>query len=145
MCKKSQVQIGDKIVGDVLKESDIYNMALATQRDSFKKGDVIVREGERGDVFYLIESGTVDVFKKLNGDKSIATLSTGHFFGERALLSEDVRQATCIATSDVKCLFLMREDFVLMLGDLQDLLDGKEPEEKEEDTKENLSKDEKYK
>jgi len=101
-------------------------MALASQKDSFRKGDVIVREGERGDVFYLIESGTVDVFKKEMGDEPIATLSSGQFFGEKALISEDVRQATCIASSDVKCLFLMREDFVLMLGDLQDLLDGKD-------------------
>lgn len=39
-------------------------------------------------------------------------------------MSEDVRQATCIASTDVKCLTLMREDFVRMLGNLQDLLNG---------------------
>ena len=108
----------------MLKASDIDDMALATQKDTFRKGDVIVREGECGDIFYLIESGSVDVFKKETGDKPIATLESGHFFGERALLTEDVRQATCMATTDVKCLFLMRQDFNLMLGDLQDLLDG---------------------
>ena len=122
-----KVKIGDKVLGDVLQPEDINAMALATQQDTFANGDVIVREGERGDVFYLIESGEVEVFKKGEGggDAPIATLSSGHFFGERALLSEDVRQATCIASSDVKCLYLMREDFVLMLGNLQDLLDGK--------------------
>ena len=118
----------------MLKESDIYNMALASQRDTFRKGDVIVREGERGDVFYLIQAGTVDVFKKESGDKPVATLISGNFFGEKALISEDVRQATCIASSDVKCLFLMREDFVLMLGDLQDFLDGKKVRVEEEST-----------
>eukprot|EP00563_Minutocellus_polymorphus_P006551 CAMPEP_0181036228 /NCGR_PEP_ID=MMETSP1070-20121207/8738_1 /TAXON_ID=265543 /ORGANISM="Minutocellus polymorphus, Strain NH13" /LENGTH=706 /DNA_ID=CAMNT_0023113827 /DNA_START=389 /DNA_END=2509 /DNA_ORIENTATION=- len=123
-----KVKIGDKVLGDVLQPEDINAMALATQQDTFAKGDVIVREGERGDVFYLIESGEVEVFKKGEGggdDSPIATLGSGHFFGERALLSDDVRQATCIASSDVKCLYLMREDFVLMLGNLQDLLDGK--------------------
>ena len=119
-----KVKIGEKILGDVLKASDIDAMALALQKDSFRAGDVIVREGERGDIFYLIESGAVDIFKKDFGEKPIATLNSGQFFGERALLSEDVRQATCIASSDVQCLFLMRDDFVLMLGDLQDLLDG---------------------
>jgi CRP-like cAMP-binding protein len=119
-----KVKIGEKILGDVLNPSDIDAMALALQKDTFRKGDVIVREGERGDVFYLIESGSVDVFKKDKGDKAIATLESGQFFGEKALLTEDVRQATCVATSDVKCLFLMRQDFNLMLGDLQDLLDG---------------------
>jgi CRP-like cAMP-binding protein len=48
----------------------------------------------------------------------------GNFFGEKALLSEDVQQATCVATSDLKCLMLMREDFNIMLGDLKDLLEG---------------------
>jgi CRP-like cAMP-binding protein len=121
-----KVKIGDKVLGDVLQPDDINAMALATQQDTFAKGDVIVREGERGDVFYLIESGEVEVFKKgEDGDGPIATLGSGQFFGERALLSEDLRQATCVASSDVKCLYLMREDFVLMLGNLQDLLDGK--------------------
>lgn len=119
-----KVKIGDKVLGDVLKPSDIDAMALAIQKDKFKKGHVIVREGERGDIFYLIESGSVDVIKKNSGDRPITTLTTGQFFGERALLTEDVRQATCVATSEVHCLFLMREDFNIMLGDLQDLLDG---------------------
>lgn len=119
-----KVKIGEKVLGDVLNTSDIDAMSLALQKDTFKKGNVIVREGERGDIFYLIESGSVDVFKKESSDKPLATLTTGQFFGERALLNEDVRQATCIATSEVQCLFLMRQDFNLMLGDLQDLLDG---------------------
>jgi len=126
------VQIGEKYLRDVLNPSQIDAMAFALQRDSFSKGDVIVREGEKGDVFYLIESGLVNVFKAEMGDEPIATLHSGKFFGERALLSEDVRQATCTAASNVECLFLMREDFVMMLGDLQDLLDGNVMNEKVE-------------
>ena len=113
-------------MGNVLRQADINAMALALQMDSFRNGDVIIREGETGDVFYLIESGTVDVFKKEKGNDPIATLKKGQFFGEKALLSDDVRQATCIATTDLRCLTLMREDFVMMLGSLQDLLDSKE-------------------
>ena len=113
-------------MGNVLRQADINAMALALQMDSFQNGSVIVREGEAGDVFYLIESGTVDVFKNDKGDKPVATLTKGQFFGEKALISEDVRQATCIATTDVRCVTLMREDFVRMLGNLQDLLDAKE-------------------
>ena len=99
-------------------------MALAIESDSFQKGDVIIRQGERGDAFYIIESGTVDVFTTEKGDEPVVRLTSGQFFGEKALISEDVRQATCIASSDVKCLTLMREDFVRMLGNLQDLLSG---------------------
>lgn len=122
-----KVKIGDSFLGDVLHPDDIDAMALATETDSFQKGAVIIRQGESGDAFYIIQSGTVDVFKTENGDEAIAHLTSGHFFGEKALLSEDVRQATCIASSDVKCLTLTREDFVRMLGNLQDLIDTDHP------------------
>lgn len=121
-----KVKIGDNILGDVLHSSDIDAMALATQSDTFNRGDVIIRQGERGDAFYIIESGTVDVFTTKKGDEAVARLTCGQFFGEKALFSEDVRQATCIASSDVKCLTLTREDFVRMLGNLQDLIQGGE-------------------
>ena len=71
----------------------------------------------------MIEEGTVDVFKESVGPDPLVTLKNGNFFGEKALLSDDVRQASCIATSDVKCLILVRNDFVRMLGSLQELLD----------------------
>lgn len=119
-----RVKIGDSILGNVLKPSDIDAMAVATQSDSFQKGNVIIRQGEKGDAFYIIESGTVDVFITDQGDKPVARLTSGQFFGEKALISEDVRQATCIASTDAQCLTLMREDFVQMLGSLQDLLSG---------------------
>ena len=119
-----KVKIGDNVLGDVLRSSDIDAMALATQSDSFEKGDVIIRQGEKGDAFYIIESGTIDVFITEQGDEPVARLTSGQFFGEKALMSEDVRQATCIASSDAKCLTLTREDFVRMLGNLQDLLNG---------------------
>mmetsp|Transcript_32112 Transcript_32112/g.67940 ORF Transcript_32112/g.67940 Transcript_32112/m.67940 type:complete len:738 (+) Transcript_32112:222-2435(+) len=119
-----KVKIGDNVLGDVLRSSDIDAMALATQSDSFEKGDVIIRQGEKGDAFYIIESGTIDVFITEQGDEPVARLTSGQFFGEKALMSEDVRQATCIASTDAKCLTLMREDFVRMLGNLQDLLNG---------------------
>jgi cGMP-dependent protein kinase len=131
----SNVKIGDAVLGDVLKVSEIDAMSLALQRETFKKGEVIVREGERGDIFYVIESGSVDVLKRDHGDRPVKTLTTGQFFGERALLTEDVRQATCVATSEVQCLSLMREDFNLMLGDLQELLDGQQNKTGDEDTR----------
>lgn len=117
-----KVKIGDQVLGEVLDSSAVDAMALATQSDEFQKGDVIIRQGETGDAFYIIESGIIDVFIAEKGSEPVARLTSGQFFGEKALLSEDVRQATCIASTDAKCLTLMREDFVQMLGNLQDLL-----------------------
>ena len=118
-----KVKIHDKVLGDIMKSSEINSMALATKVQKFKAGNAIVRQGERGDAFYMIEEGKVDVYIKEKGARPIVTLQKGSFFGEKALLSSDTRTATCVASTDVKCLLLMREDFVLMLGNLQDLLD----------------------
>jgi CRP-like cAMP-binding protein len=120
----SNVKIGDQVLKDVMSPSNINDMVLATRDNNYTAGHVIVREGDKGDVLYLIESGSVDVFKKDTGEAPVATLSAGNFFGEKALLSEDVRTATCIAKTDVKCLELMREDLDTMVGPIQSLLDG---------------------
>lgn len=116
------VKLGEKVMGDVLSKGDLESMALAVKTQSFAKGDVIIREGEKGDVFYVVTKGSVAVSQK---GKVVATLGVNSFFGEKALLSSDTRNATCSADTDVECLTLLREDFQLLLGNLNDLLDGK--------------------
>jgi CRP-like cAMP-binding protein len=108
-----------------LKTNELGQLAEALEEEMFEKNDIIIREGEVGDHFYIIESGEVKV-TKTEGDnnvKELTTLTTGKYFGEKALLSEDRRQATCTATCDTRCLSMERTNFVDMLGHLQDLID----------------------
>eukprot|EP00804_Cyclotella_cryptica_P025507 CCRYP_012002-RA/>CCRYP_012002-RA protein AED:0.06 eAED:0.06 QI:1626/0.88/0.9/1/1/0.9/10/1012/1142 len=119
-----KVNINGKSLNEVLSESEIDTLALATITESYKAGHVIIREGDPGDIFYMIDSGKVDVIIKARGDKPVATLTSGQFFGEQALLSNDVRMASCIASTDVVCHILMRNDFILLLGDLQSLMEA---------------------
>jgi len=127
-----KVKIKDKFLSDVLSESEMNTLALATLNESYEAGRSIVREGEPGDIFYMIDSGSVDVYIKAKGDAPVATLGSGAFFGELALLSNDCRTASCVAKTDVKCHILMRDDFNLLLGDLQSLMDGAAYGEREE-------------
>lgn len=64
-------------------------------------------------------------FKK-NGDGSESTVSgelgKGAYFGELALLNDDLRKATVRAVDDTKCLALDRDTFKRVLGPLQDIL-----------------------
>lgn len=122
------VKMGDKLLGDILSSSQLESMALATQYQEFEMGDAIVREGETGDSFYMIVKGSVDVFVKSAGASKVATLTEHKFFGEKALISSENRNATCMAASSVTCLTLTREDFNLMLGNFDDLLSGKTKE-----------------
>lgn len=73
---------------------------------SFKAGDEIIKEGEKGESFYILTSGSVQVFRNtMAGDRiALADLSAdmGIFFGEAALIGTDKRGATVVATTDCK-------------------------------------------
>ncbi|CAE7526037.1 PRKG1 [Symbiodinium pilosum] len=79
----------------------------------FKKSDLIIKQGAQGEEFYVIRKGQADVFvKKTNGQKEkIATLKAGDHFGEGALLRDEPRAATVVATSDIHTLKIKRSDF----------------------------------
>jgi len=120
------VKIGKKLLCQVMDLSQLESMAMATEYQIFEAGSMIVKEGEKGNTFYVITKGEVDVYKKSVGSDKIATLGVNSFFGEKALLSSDTRQATCVAaTNVVECLTLTRDDFVLMLGNLEDVISGR--------------------
>jgi len=119
----AKVKIDGRTIGQIMKRSEMHSMALASKFESYPKGTTIVRQGESGDAFYMIETGEVDVYIKEKGNKPLVTLKSGDFFGEKALLSSAVRTATCVAHTNVKCMLLMREDFVDMLGNMADLIE----------------------
>lgn len=81
--------------------------ALVTE--NFNKDEFIIREGERGDKFYIIMQGTAIATKKINGtDIKVMDYTSGGYFGERALLLNDMRAASIVATSDCMCVSLER-------------------------------------
>lgn len=99
-------------------------MTISLEREHFEPGDKIICQGNSGDHFYILSDGAVGVYKAdQNGKETkIATLSIGSYFGEKALLKEDVRSASCVAESKVTCLTLGRDDFIDMMGTFEDLM-----------------------
>lgn len=120
-----KVEIKGKQLGSIMSETDLEKMTSSLEKEIFESGEAIIRQGNTGDHFYIISEGTVAVFRTnadtKNEDK-LADLKEGDYFGEKALLSEDVRQASCVATSKVVCLTLGREDFVDMMGTIDDMM-----------------------
>lgn len=96
-------------------------LAEVLQPIVFEAGKDICVEGEEGNSFYVIEQGVVDV---LSGQDVLTQLKGGSYFGELAILRNEVRSKTIRA--QVKCSLLScnRDDFQKVLGPLQALLDS---------------------
>lgn len=78
----------------------------------YAPGQVIISEFEPGDTFYLIQRGSVQLMKYVNGsEKNLDILKPGEFFGEMAILDNSPRSATCMAKTSVKCLEFSKENF----------------------------------
>jgi CRP-like cAMP-binding protein len=83
---------------------------------SYNQSQVICKEGEDADAFYLIRSGMVRVSNALPGGEMVRTyLSRGDYFGEIGLLSSIKRTATCSALDAVDVVKIPAPEFNLML------------------------------
>lgn len=113
----------------LLKPLDAYERSLlcdAFTEATYKEGDVIIKEGDEGHLFYLIESGKASVTKILNGTNTeVMSYSEGDYFGERALLTNEARAATVTATSDCQLACMERKVFQRLMGPLEDLMKNK--------------------
>ncbi len=71
----------------------------------YSDNDIIFREGETGDVLYVIQSGKVRITKKIpSGDLTIAILNEGDIFGEMAIFDRLPRSATAMAYGKARIL-----------------------------------------
>lgn len=72
-------------------------------RQKFAAGHVLCREGETGDVLYVLAKGEAKVtLDDFGTEKHVGTLTAGQFFGEQAMLSGAKRQATVTAVTDLE-------------------------------------------
>lgn len=77
--------------------AELSHVAERMERRPFLPGEVLIRQGEMGEHFFLLRSGGVDVHvAEPSGSRIVATLEAGRFFGERALITGEVRNATIV-------------------------------------------------
>ncbi|PYM84464.1 MAG: hypothetical protein DME09_08470 [Candidatus Rokuibacteriota bacterium] len=91
-------------------------------RAHYEVGDEIVREGEQGECAYLLVSGEVEVFRKVNGrTQPIGRLQRGECFGEIALLGNVPRIATVRCLTPVDVVVLPRDQLMTLAAGYRDL------------------------
>ncbi|NXN40496.1 KGP2 kinase, partial [Rhinoptilus africanus] len=114
-----------------LPEDKLTKIMDCLEVEYYDKGDYIIREGEEGNTFFIIAKGKVIVTQS-TADHSqpqlIKNLHKGDYFGEKALISDDVRSANVIADEyNMECLVINRETFNQTVGtyeELQTYLEG---------------------
>src|SRR5207253_3978120 len=82
------------------------------ERVKTARGDLVIREGDEGDFYYVVESGRFQVERLVGGAKVIlAELKAGDAFGEEALVSEAKRNATVVSLGEGQVLRLEKQQF----------------------------------
>ncbi len=96
-----------------MDEAEITLLCSRLREEHYWPGQVIIRQGERGDRFYIIKRGHVEVTVRDERGVSevVNQLDRGDYFGELALLRDAPRNATCRATLPTEVLSLSRQDF----------------------------------
>ena len=80
--------------------------------------DKIIQEGDTGDELYVVESGQLDCYKKIDGqDKMIKTYEPGEAFGELALLYNAPRAASIVSKTECLLWILDRQTFKHIVQD----------------------------
>ena len=100
--------------------ANIQAIFMRMQRVSYKEGDVVIKQGDEGDFFYVVTEGRCAVTREtpLNKDGiKLAELRTGDTFGEEALISEAKRNATVTMLTDGVLMRLAKEHFNKLLNE----------------------------
>ncbi|XP_069015963.1 cGMP-dependent protein kinase 1-like isoform X3 [Embiotoca jacksoni] len=107
-----------------LPEETLSKLADVMEETHYEDGEYIIRQGARGDTFFILSKGTVNVTQRDSANQEpvhLRELTRGNWFGEKALQGEDVRTANVIAAGAVTCLVIDRDSFKHLIGGLDDV------------------------
>ena len=101
-----------------LPEEDLDLLAGCSAVQTYPRGMVIVREGERGDIVCVVYKGRVDIRKRLDEEteRLLHTGGPGEFFGEIAVLRQGARSATVRAATETTIIEIGEKPFFQVLG-----------------------------
>lgn len=90
----------------------LEGLASHVETRKYAANEKVVVEGEEGNEFFVIKSGTIDIFIKGEWKRSFMA---NDFFGERALLLKELRSATAVSKEVVECYVLNKSNFLPFL------------------------------
>ena len=140
-----------------LSDAQLTRVATSLKRRTFTAGKVIIKQGDRGDDFFLLHKGAMCVYKHVSGSfpgdlegnvsssadygAFVGQLSAGDFFGERALMTQEPRAATIVALQASVCYVLDKASFESVISGVETLI-GKHVGQRGSDEEDALSLEE---
>lgn len=98
-------------------------LAFASDRVSYRPGEILFHQGDPGDAAYVILEGKADILAEANGGQiKIAELSDNAIVGEIAILCDVSRTATVKAAGPLEALRIRKDDFLKLLADYPDMM-----------------------
>jgi CRP-like cAMP-binding protein len=98
-------------------------LAFASDRVSYRAGEILFRQGDPGDAAYVILEGKADILAEANGGLiKIAELADNAIVGEIAILCDVSRTATVRASGPIEALRIRKDDFLKLLADYPDMM-----------------------
>ncbi|TAK09294.1 MAG: cyclic nucleotide-binding domain-containing protein [Candidatus Manganitrophaceae bacterium] len=108
-----------------LSEKDLSDIAVWSSRTSYKKGEVIVREGTPGKGLYVLITGRADVSVKKGGaERVVGVLLPADVFGEMSLIEARPRSGNVTAVEETECLYLDARIFLEKVASHPEILIG---------------------
>ncbi len=113
-----RVDIKKMKIFQYLNDDEIDKISKILTHFSYKADEAIFKEGDEGDIMYLVSRGCVSILFDINkGErkKRVASFGEGVFFGDMALLEEKPRSASAVADEDTEIYALTRIDFLKLI------------------------------
>lgn len=107
---------GISIFAEIKNKKDfLEHLSSIIKIENFKANSYIIKEGEYGDKMYILNKGTVNVVKKtISNDSFVMDIlqeNRNVFFGEIALMDNELRSASVIAQTPTECYVIKKKDF----------------------------------
>jgi CRP/FNR family cyclic AMP-dependent transcriptional regulator len=91
---------------------DIEEIAKRVKLIKFPKDSFVFHQGDKGETFYVIKTGKVEILKTVESqEKKAAVLYPDNFFGEMALINDDPRNATVKCLEECELFVFNKKDF----------------------------------
>ncbi|MEM8865477.1 MAG: ATP-binding cassette domain-containing protein [Planctomycetota bacterium] len=115
--QNAAIELKDRDLFKDLTTATLLQIAESMGIETADTGETIIRQGDPGDLFYLIDTGEVDVIVERDGKReTVAHLGPGRYFGEVALIKKTTRNASVVATEPCRFFTIDKEVFESVLA-----------------------------